>query len=104
MIGIEVVALVAAIVSCYTGTASYLKERKQRKLEKAQKKKEELSALQVAIRSAKPEVQGQYDVGFSKIGPTFASGDGKIRQKSLFNYIKAYYVQQLRRCSFWRFW
>jgi hypothetical protein len=78
MIGIEVVALVAAIVNCYIGTAAYLKERKRRKLEKAQEKQKELNTLQVTIRSAKHEVQEKYDAGFRSIGPMFASGDGNL--------------------------
>ncbi|KAH8719420.1 hypothetical protein GQ44DRAFT_829304 [Phaeosphaeriaceae sp. PMI808] len=81
MSGIEVVALVAAIVSAFTGTASYLKGRKKRKIEKAEKKKKELSKLQDAVVLAPPKIQREYNRDVARIGPKFASGDAVGREQ-----------------------
>lgn len=78
MSGLEVVALVAAIVSAFTGTVGLLKEREQKKAEKRRAKREELKRLQVALTKAHPEVQNRYDVGFANFGSHFRSGDCKL--------------------------
>lgn len=53
MSGLEVVGLVAAIISAYSGTASFLISRKKRK--------EEMEQLQKAVTLAPPQIQGEYD-------------------------------------------
>jgi hypothetical protein len=78
MSGIEVVMLVAGIVSAFAGTASYLNERKKRKAEKAQEKRRARKQLQVTVTSAPRQIQDEYDKDFARIGPKFAFGDCKF--------------------------
>jgi hypothetical protein len=75
MSGLEVLALVAGITSAFTGTASFLAERKKRKAEKACAKAEQLERLQTAVIAAPPQIQNEYDRDFARIGPKFATGD-----------------------------
>jgi hypothetical protein len=75
MSGLEVLALVAGITSAFTGTASFLAERKKRRAEKARAKAEQLERLQTAVIAAPPQIQNEYDRDFARIGPKFATGD-----------------------------
>jgi hypothetical protein len=75
MSGLEVVALVAGIISAFSGTAAFLQDRKKRKAEQAEAKKTALHNLQLAVTSAPPQIQGEYDRDFGRIGSKFASGD-----------------------------
>jgi hypothetical protein len=77
MSGLEVVMLVTAIVSAYSGTALYLKERKKKKMNKARERTKGLGKLRDAVIAAPPQIQREYDHDFARIGPTFATGDGK---------------------------
>ncbi|KAF2828877.1 hypothetical protein CC86DRAFT_404751 [Ophiobolus disseminans] len=81
MSGLEVVALVAAIISAFSGTASYLKERKKRKEEKAEAKRKAMQSLELAVISAPPQIQVEYDRDFTRIGAKFASGDSIARNQ-----------------------
>lgn len=78
MSGLEVVALVAGIVSAFSGTASCLAERKRRKAEKHQQRKQELKTLRNAVILAPSQIQQEYDRDFARIGPRFAVGDCKL--------------------------
>lgn len=71
--------LVTGIIGAFASTASYLQERKKRKAEKAKGKKQEMKRLQIALESAQPQIQHEYDVNFARIGPRFAAGDGVSR-------------------------
>jgi Flp pilus assembly protein TadB len=85
MYGLEVFALVVGIVSAFSGTASFLADRKKRKAEKARAKAEQLEKLQIAVVRALSQIQHEYDRDFPRIGPKFAAGDRKsstIRQTS----------------------
>ncbi|KAH7398322.1 hypothetical protein BKA66DRAFT_545921 [Pyrenochaeta sp. MPI-SDFR-AT-0127] len=75
MSGLEVFALVPAIIGAFAGLGSLLIELKKRKAEKNKEKKEDLRRLQLAVRSAKPKIQNEYDIGFKSLGAKFASGD-----------------------------
>jgi cation transport ATPase len=77
MSGLEVAALVAAIVSAFVGTASFLQERKKRKAEKAARKRSEMDKLQLAVMSAPYQIRQEYEYDIVRIGGRFASGDGK---------------------------
>lgn len=73
--------LVTGIIGAFASTASYLQERKKRKAEKAKGKKQEMKRLQIALESAQPQIQHEYDVNFARIGPRFAAGDAIAREQ-----------------------
>ena len=74
MSGIEVVALVAGIVSAYTGAATlFRKWRSDRKERRQQLQNERLDQSLVQGRT---DVQGRYDNDFRRLGVVFARGDG----------------------------
>jgi hypothetical protein len=76
----EVLALVASIVSAFAGTATFLAGRKkrgkaERKSDKARRRFEGLKKLQRTVVAAPREIRREYDVNVARIGPMFASGD-----------------------------
>lgn len=78
----EVLALVASIVSAFAGTATFLAGRKKRgragqKSNKARRRFEGLKTLQRTVVAAPQEIRREYDVNVARIGPTFASGNSK---------------------------
>jgi hypothetical protein len=75
----QVVDIVCAIISAYTGAAALLQARKERK-ESKRKQKEELDlerSLQRSLVRSPPRLRGEYDHDFAKLGKVFARGDGK---------------------------
>jgi hypothetical protein len=70
MSGLEVFTLVAGIVSAFSGTASFLADRKKRKAE-------ELTKLRTAVIRDSPQIQHEYSQDFARIEPKFAAGDCK---------------------------
>ena len=75
MSGLEVVGLVAGIVSAF-GSAGYLyrdwrEQRKKRKTEAANKQLTEL------VKISGPRIQEEYDRDFRRLGQAFARGDGE---------------------------
>jgi hypothetical protein len=72
MSGIEVVGLVCAVVSAFTGVAALLKRRKAKK-EEAERERE---AVEKSLAIGPPTVLGEYDRDFTRLGPMFAKGDG----------------------------
>ncbi|KAH7079316.1 hypothetical protein BKA63DRAFT_263650 [Paraphoma chrysanthemicola] len=81
MSGVEVVALVAAIISAFTGTISLLKERRARKRNKTRERLEDMDRLRRAMIEAPTQIQLEYDYDFARIGPAFASGDAIAREQ-----------------------
>lgn len=77
MSGLEFVALVVRIVSAFSGTASFLRELKNRKKDRSPHRSSSLKTLQNAVNLAPPQIQKEYDQDFAKIGQRFATGDGK---------------------------
>ncbi|KAF1947199.1 hypothetical protein EJ02DRAFT_137161 [Clathrospora elynae] len=75
MSGLEVVGLVAGIVSAFSAMASFLAARNEKKAENARRKREEMEKLQTAIILAPPQIQSEYDYDFARIGSKFAAGD-----------------------------
>jgi hypothetical protein len=75
MSGLEVIGLVADIVSAFSGIASFLAERKKRKKEKTRTRSEEMNKLRDTVKLAPPQIQQEYDHDFARIGPKFAAGD-----------------------------
>lgn len=71
MSGLEVAALVCAIVSAFTGAAELLRRRKAKK---ERKRKEVEQSLELGPR----KVRGEYERGAMGWGRRFAVGDGKI--------------------------
>lgn len=74
MSGIEVVAVVAGIVSAFTASVSFYHSWQQKKAERiiqAQNK-----TLEVSLTTGGKAVQTQYDVFFGRLGQKFAAGDG----------------------------
>lgn len=75
MSGLEVVALVAGIVSAYSGAASLFRNwRRDRKERQQQKKNQHLNQ---ALVKGSSDVQKTYDDDFRRLGQLFARGDGK---------------------------
>ena len=72
MSGIEVVGLVCAIVSAFTGAAALLKKRTAKK----EDAKREREAVEKSLGIGPPTVQGEYDRDFARLGPIFAKGHG----------------------------
>jgi hypothetical protein len=76
MSGLKVVALVAGIVSAYSGAAqlyqNWRKERRERR------RKLENKQLQQVVSTSGPQVQQVYDQEFRRLGRRFARGDGKL--------------------------
>jgi hypothetical protein len=75
MSGLEVVGLVAAIIGTFSGTASYLQDRKKRKA--AARKAKEEQRLKESLALGPQYVQGEYDRDFARYGQKFAVGDGE---------------------------
>jgi hypothetical protein len=71
MSGLEVVGLVCAIVSAFTGAAALIRKRKAKKEKQAVQE-----ALEQSLALGPPSVRGEYDHGFARLGPRFARGDG----------------------------
>jgi hypothetical protein len=74
MSGLEVVGIVCAIISAFTGAAALVKKRKAKKEKKAAQE-----ALEKSLELGPFSVQGEYDHGFARLGQRFAKGDGKSR-------------------------
>ena len=74
MSGLEVAALVAGIISAYTGAATlYRKWRSDRQARRQQLQNERLDQSLVQGRA---DVQARYDNDFRRLGAIFARGDG----------------------------
>ena len=74
MSGIEVVALVAGIVSAFTGAGSLF--RSWRRDRKERQRQEKNQHLEQALVKGSSDVQKTYDDDFRRLGPMFARGDG----------------------------
>jgi hypothetical protein len=75
MSGLEVVALVAAIVSAFASAEGLVaKFRKKRLLRRMNKDNED---TQLVLSSAGSRVQREYDTDFRRLGSQFAKGDGE---------------------------
>jgi hypothetical protein len=77
MSSLEVIGLVASIVSTFTATAFLIQERKKMKAEKRKAKLEDMRALEISATLGSPAVQREYDRNFVRLGKKFAKGDGK---------------------------
>lgn len=75
MSGIEVAALVAAIISAFSGAHGLISKFKKKRRERRLNKQNENAEL--ALTSAGSRVQHAYDVDFRRLGSKFAKGDGK---------------------------
>ena len=74
MSGIEVVALVAGIVSAFTGAGTLF--RSWRRDRKERQRQEKNQHLEQALVKGSSDVQKTYDDDFRRLGPMFARGDG----------------------------
>lgn len=75
MSGIEVVGVIAGIVSAFGGAANLYWDWRKKNRER-QKQTENEKLLQVLATSG-PDVQQRYDKDFRRLGERFARGDGK---------------------------
>ena len=76
MSGIEVVGLVAAIVSAFTSaTDLFIKWKEKRKDGRKQKNNE---SAEMVLRTSGSEVQREYDRDFAMLGEAFSKGDRKL--------------------------
>ena len=83
MSGIEVVALVAGIVSAFAGAGSLFSNwRRDRKERQKQEKNQQ---LEQALVKGSSDVQRTYDDDFRRLGPMFARGDGMTSSISAFS-------------------
>ena len=83
MSGLEVVGLVAGIVSAYSGAAQLYQNWRNEKRERQRKLKNE--QLRQVVSTSGPQVQHVYDQDFRRLGRRFARGDGK---RSAMGWIK----------------
>ena len=77
MSGLEVVALVAGIVSAFAGSASLFREWREKRKER--KSQAQNANLQRSLTSGGSQVQGEYDQDFARLGRRFAVGDGPLQ-------------------------
>jgi hypothetical protein len=75
MIGLEVVAVIAAISTAFTRGLDFLQNRKARKASKSAKETQ-LQNTEVVLRASGPAIRSQFERCRSQIGPRFAVGDG----------------------------
>ena len=74
MSGLEVVALVAGIVSAFTGAGTLF--RNWRRDRKERRKQEKNQRLEQTLVKGSSDVQTTYNDDFRRLGPMFARGDG----------------------------
>lgn len=74
MSGVEVVGIVAGIVSAFTAAAKLLNDWKEKKRER--KEHRENINLSVSLVSGSSDVQSKYDQYVARVGRTYAIGDG----------------------------
>jgi hypothetical protein len=75
MIGLEVIAVIAAISTAFTRGLDYLQNRKARKLSK-DVKESQLQSTEIVLRASGPAIRSQFERFRYQIGPRFAVGDG----------------------------
>lgn len=75
MIGLEVVAVIAAISTAFTRGLDFLQNRKAREASKSAKETQ-LQNTEVVLRASGPAIRSQFERCRSQIGPRFAVGDG----------------------------
>jgi hypothetical protein len=80
MLGLDVVGIVASIVSAFVGSASLFREWREKRRER--RKNNQNSSLQISLSSGSSQVQGKYEQDLSRLGYRFAVGDGRC---NLFN-------------------
>jgi hypothetical protein len=89
MSGLEVAALVFAIVQAFTGAGTLFQSwRYRRQDRKTQAKNESMDLL---LGASGPDVQHHYDNDFRALGPMFARGDGGFLSslRDLFLYLQS---------------
>jgi hypothetical protein len=91
MTGIEVVALVVAIISSFTTVASYFQNHKKQKKEQ-RRRRHEAKRLRRSLALGPPQVQGEYDYDFARLGQQFAVGDGPYILPLLCSRFWAYFI------------
>lgn len=74
MSGLEVVGLIAGIVSAFSGAANLYRDWRSKKREREKQQQNE-NLSQVLVTSG-PDVQRHYDDDFRRLGQRFARGDG----------------------------
>ena len=72
MSGLEVVALVAAIVSAFTGGSQLFSKWKERRHERRLEAQNEV--VGTSLQRGTREVQTEYDRDFARLGAAFAQG------------------------------
>jgi hypothetical protein len=80
MSGLEVVGIVASIVSAFVASASLFREWREKRRER--RKNYQNSSLQISLSSGSSQVRGEYEQDFSRLGSRFAVGDGR---RNIFN-------------------
>ena len=75
MSGLEVVGLVAAIVSAFTGGTDLFIKWRDRKRQR--RREAENNNAELILRRGAPAVQNEYDADFRRLGRAFARGDGE---------------------------
>lgn len=79
MSGLEVVGLVAAIVSAFAGGKELSTAwRKHREKKRASKQQHDDKDVETSMVKGKSKVQKKYNEDFRKLGASFARGDGKL--------------------------
>lgn len=79
MSGLEVVALVAAVVSSFAGGKELFSAgRRHRQKKRAKKQHHDDKKMEASMVKGKSKVQNKYDEDFRKLGERFAKGDGKL--------------------------
>ena len=81
MSGLEVVGLVAGIVSAFAGAGSLF--RNWRRDRKERRRQEKNRHLEQALIKGSSDVQKTYDDDFRRLGPVFARGDGRTPPTSI---------------------
>jgi hypothetical protein len=84
MSGLEVVAIVAAIVSAFHASVEILSKIKQRQASQRDKLAHDSAGLELSLSRGGSDVQQEYNLDFARIGPSFAKGDGIVIHVYLF--------------------
>ena len=75
MSGLEIIGLVAGIVSAFSSAGTFFLDWKKKRREREQQQANQ--RLQQLVQSGGGDIQTEYDQDFRRLGQVFARGDGK---------------------------
>ena len=77
MSGVEVAALVAAVISAFTASMDLVRKYKRKKLQKRSAAQMAAIPVEESLAKGPPCIQSEYNRNFSLLGQRSAQGDGE---------------------------